>query len=126
MMRKLLSRLKSVSIVTYISLVALVAVLGVGAFDTYPTYWKRDVTLSEVECSQVAVLVAAHVFKEQTPDQPLPDKVIAELNKSTRLAKRVAKYIIEKGMYPAGAPAGYIYQGLLGACLQAGGDASLR
>ena len=109
-----------------IVLLLALAVLGVGYFDTYPTYFATKVTLSEAECSQVAALVAAHAFKLQNPDTPIPDKVVAVLDSATRLAKRTAKYIIEKNPDLVSNTPSFLYQGLFQSCVMSEGKAVLQ
>ena len=80
-------------------LVILLSVLGgVVYFDTYPTHWSKNVTLSEIECQQFATLVAAQAFKKQNPGVPQPAEAQKMLDESSRLAKRVAKYVLDS--YP--------------------------
>lgn len=78
------------------AVVTIACLVGVAVFDTYPTYLKKEVQLTQDECSQVATLVAAHAFRLQNPSEPIPAGAQAELDKATRLSKRVAKYLIEK------------------------------
>lgn len=75
--------------------IAIACLVGVAVFDTYPIYLKKEVQLTQDECSQVATLVAAHAFRLQNPSEPIPEAAQVELDKATRLSKRVAKYIIE-------------------------------
>lgn len=124
-MSKVFSFIRSHLAALCVALAGLV-VVGVGYFDTYPTYFATNVTLSETECSQVAVLVAAHQFKRTSPDVAVPESAVAEMAKSTRLAKRVAKYIIEKSQIPEGVPAGYLYTGIYQSCLMSEGKAELK
>lgn len=108
-------------------LLGALAVAGVGYFDTYPTYLAKEVTLSSEECSQVALLVSVHAYKLQNPTEAVPKSVMAEVDKgSTRLAKRVAKYIIEKSDSLENVPPGYLYQGLLQSCVMSNGEAVLN
>lgn len=123
-MNKLFSAVKKYALPA-VACLALLAVLGVGYFDTYPTYFAKTVTLSETECGQVAVLVAAHEYKKQNPNEALPDSAAAVLKDVTRLSKRVAQYIIDKGIVD-GQPPSYIAQGLYQSCLMAGGVAELK
>ena len=125
-MSKFFSALRKYALALVFSFAGLV-VLGVGYFDTYPTYWATHVTLSETECYQVATLVAAHEFKRQNPSEAIPAGVEDVLKEATRLAKRVAKYIIEKNQ-PDGiqAPPSAIYLGLANSCLMSNGEAELK
>ena len=124
-MTNLLSLVKKY-LLSFVSISALLAVLGVGYFDTYPTYLAKNVTLSESECSQVAVLVGAWQYKRTNPEAVTPEAAQKEMDKATRLAKRVAKHIIEKSQIPEGVPAGYLYQNLLQSCLMSDGKAELK
>ena len=80
-------------------LLGALAVAGVGYFDTYPTYLAKTVVLSDT---------------------------VVETSKATRLAKRVAKYIIEKSPGLESAPPGMLYEGLLQSCIMSGGKAELN
>ena len=107
-------------------LLGALAVAGVGYFDTYPTYLKSTVVLSDIECSQTAALVAVYAFSLQNPGVAVPEAAVVETSKATRLAKRVAKYIIEKSPGLESAPPGMLYEGLLQSCIMSGGVAELK
>lgn len=120
-----MSKLKKVILAALLAILA-VAVLGVGYFDTYPTYFAQRVTLSMTECDQVATLVAAQAYVTQNPGQPIPKAAQDNLDKSTRLAKRVAKYIMDRDPEILTNPPSYIYIGLNQNCQMAGGNANLK
>lgn len=106
--------------------IAAVAVLGVAVFDTYPTYLAKTGTLSPNECEQVAVLVAAHAYSKQNPGEPQPPAAQKILDESTRISKRVAKYIIEKNPDFMDTPPMYIYMQLLQSCNMSQGQFDLK
>lgn len=123
-MSKFLVALRKYTLALVVSLAGL-AVVGVGYFDTYPTYLAKEVTLSQEECSQVAVLVAAWQ-SSRNGEKAIPPAAQKVLDESTRLAKRVAKYIIEKSEIPEGVPAGMVYQALFMNCVGSEGKATLK
>ena len=121
---KFLGFLRKYALALVVSIAGL-AVVGVGYFDTYPTYLAKEVTLSQEECSQVAVLVAAWQ-SSRNGEKAIPPAAQKVLDESTRLAKRVAKYIIEKSEIPEGVPAGMVYQALFMNCVGSEGKATLK
>ena len=118
-------RIKRFTLYAVLALAGL-GLLGVGYFDTYPTYLAKEVTLSDKECSQVAVLVAAWQFERNKEGPSIPAAAQKVLDESTRLAKRVARYIIEKSGIPEGVPAGMVYQALYMNCIAGEGKATLK
>lgn len=103
------------------------AVGGIAYFDTYPTYFAKNVTLSEPECQQLATLIAAHAYSIQMPGEAQPKAAQDILDKASRLSKRVAKYFIEK--YPdeiAGMPPMFIWMQMYQSCVYNEGKATLE
>lgn len=123
-MRKVLDFIKA-NVKSFIVAIAAVAVLGVAVFDTYPTYLAKTGTLSPAECEQVAVLVAAHAYSAQNPGEAQPPAAKKILDESTRLAKRVAKYIIEKNPAIKDEAPMFVYMLLQNSCLQTNGQFEL-
>ena len=100
------------------------SVMGVGYFDTYPTYISKIGVLTERECYQVAMLVAASVLNAK--GEPIPAGAQKELKDVTRLAKRVANYILEKNPQLMEHDPRFLYQQLVGSCLMSEGEYNLK
>ena len=123
--KALFAKIKKPLIVTSIVL-GFLGALGVAVFDTYPTYLKKEVALTPSECSQVATLVAVRAYSLQNPGVPIPEGAQKELDEATRLAKRVAKYIIEKsGDSLERANPMFVYMMLAEGCVNSQGKVTL-
>lgn len=101
------------------AVLAVSVIGGVVYFDTYPTYFKPTGVLSEKECYSVAMLVAVSALKAQ--GQPAPEAAKKELEDVTRIAKRVATYIVNKNPQITEMNPAFLYQQLLQSCLYSGG-----
>jgi tRNA isopentenyl-2-thiomethyl-A-37 hydroxylase MiaE len=77
------------------------------------------IVLSEHECDQVAVLVALHMRKLQGEDQ---DKLETITKGASHNVQSVTKYMVEKNPNLADMDTPTIYNLLLVACLNAGGE----
>lgn len=124
----MLKFLRSLKFKIAVAVIAVSALVGVAVFDTYPTYLKKELALTPDECSQVATLVAVYAYSLQNPGEGIPDGVKAELDAATRVAKRVAKYVIEKSGPEAfnTAPPAFVYMMLMQGCEASGGHVTLN
>lgn len=110
-----------------VAVLALSATAGVVVFDTYPTYFAREVVLTPSDCTAVATLVAVPVFKAQNPGAPLPKGVDKIVDTASRKAKRVANYILQHNpeILTVSAPAAFVFMQIENGCMMVEGKVNL-
>lgn len=118
------SSMKSLFKKYVIPVVLSFAVLGVAVFDTYPTYIKKTGVLSEIQCYEVATLVAVSASEAQ--GMSVPEGAKKALKDVARISKRVANYIVEKNPDLIKMPPSYLYSQVVQACIYSGGEYDLK
>ena len=120
--------MKKILVAIFASLIS-VSLLAQFYFDTYPTYFARQVRLTSAECGQLAAGVAAEILVAQNldPKAIMPPQVYQEYLDRTRLVKRVQKEILAQNdasvLEAVDAP--LVYNWLASVCRQGGGRLDL-